>query len=222
MAYTDWTFINAGACAHTAQPYSISFPAPTVDSGAYARFVSVQPDTYSYYAGFVPAGLQYTGVPSTKAIRVQTYYALSNISVWPALIAKATPVPVGAGVSGYRLKRVNDQLIFETPGFFSQTLTSGLGTGWISLRMTVYPIATNIDRVICERESSPGSGTWSSAFSMSSGDITINGNLTPARYVAWGGSTKNGVIASSNGSVGDGYFLDKMQVALANVPAPLP
>lgn len=222
MAYSDWTFLSVGSNAQTAQPYGVGFTAPSVSSGSYARAIAIQEGLNSYYAGFVPSSAAFTGVPSTKAIRVQSFIRRSEANVWPSLAVKMTPGALGSNPSSYRITLEGYNLFFRAPNVYLPLTNSGVyGDSWYSFRITVYPIATNVDRVICEQESAPGSGVWSSSFPLASGDITINGNLNPNQLVPWGGSTRNGVFVGS-GNSGTTAFFDMLQVSLATAPVPIP
>lgn len=219
MAVADWTFstIN-GTGAHNAEPYGITIPAPDAESGSYARVITMSSTAVS---GFTPSDPAFVGVPTTKAIRVQCCWYLPNTSVVIRLGVKSTPsVNVSGWTDGYSVTNINNQLYFYAPGGFQVLLENQGSSTWHSMRITVYPLLANIDRVIVEKETFPGSDVWTSTFGLASGDITIDGNVFPARYAPWGGSTLNGIWAQGYGA--QTYFIDKLQVKLADVPVPIP
>jgi hypothetical protein len=225
MSFADWTFVTNGL-ASNAEPYAPSgvIPAPSIASGSYARIINGDGSSSSY-AGFVPSNASFTGVPATKAIRIQAFIRLNGSVGQFLMAAKYTPAGFNS-ISGYALgtnRSSAPSLFFRTPGSQTTLINSISIDVWYSFRMTVYPISPTVDRIICEQESSPGSGVWSSTFADGNGDITIDQSITPSQYVAWGGSTNNGVFGAGGylGSPGN-TIIDMMQVSLATVPVPIP
>ncbi len=221
MAVSDWTYLFSGGTTQNATIYGV-VPAPNGTSGGYARSITTPGN--QQFGGFIPSNVSFTGVPSTKAIRIQSFFRRNTSSTGFALSAKC--VSSNPFNTGYRLSMSPfnlNELVFVSPNSGGGTLLHTVSTNvWISLRMTVYPIGPTIDRIICEQESSPGSGVWSSTFSNGSGDFMIDQSVTPTRYVSWGGSTVNGIFAVNNGGANEITLLDMMQVSLANVPTPIP
>lgn len=227
MAFSDWTLVFNTSGSSSAQAYNLSLPQPTGSAGSYCRLLINNTVNGTGYSGFYPSDSAFTGVPSTKAIRIQSFMRMSA-GCYISLSAKITP-----GVSfqnstppGYHLLYNSNYLTFRIGGVSNSseldiTLSSTqLLNTWYSYRMTVYPISATVDRVICEFESSPGSGIWSSSFPAASGDIIIDKTANPNRFIEWGGSTRNGVFMSPFNS--NAAILDMMKVSLANVPVPIP
>lgn len=223
MAFADWTYLTNGL-ANNAEPYAPGgvLPAPSVASGSYARTINGNGSDV-FYGGFVPSSASFTGVPSTKAIRIQAFIRLNGNGPQFLLAAKCTPAGFN-NISCYAIgtnRGAANNLFLRLPNV-NQVLSNTISNDvWYSFRMTVYPIAPTVDRIICEQESSPGSGIWSSTFANGSGDRIVDQNLTPSQYLAWGGSTRNGVFGASYGGATGNTFIDMMQVSLATAPVPI-
>jgi hypothetical protein len=229
MAFTDWTFLS-NLSENVAEPYGFGLSSPEPTAGSFARAIrsNTTGSLTGVYGGFRPSDPAFTGVSSANAIRVQSFIYLGNTGGEPRkqLIVKQNPASTFAtdAANGYVLSLAGSQLSFRAPGQLI-TLASFATSSWYSLRMTVYPITPSVDQIVCERESSPGSGVWSSTFTNGSGIINIDNNLTPTRYIAWGGDRINGVFAATSTSFGTSWvaFFDKTRVSLSSpVPAPVP
>lgn len=227
MAFADWTYLTDGA-PQGAEAYGFGVPSPEPTAGSYARVINGTASTN--YGGFVPSNPAFTGVPATYAIRVQSFMyrvgaggpTLQGANGF--LCAKlALPFQTNQGYC-FGAGTDNNTLRYEGAGGFAKNLRAlgSIGSpSWLSLRMTVYPISDSIDRIVCEEESSPGSGVWSSTFPLGSGIIDIDKNVNPSRYVPWGGTRINGVFAKN--TTNTNLFLDKTRVSLSSpVPPPIP
>ena len=228
MAFTDWTFLS-NLSENVAEPYGLGLSSPEPTAGSFARAIrNTGPASGLAYGGFRPSDPAFTGVSSANAIRVQSFIYNAEATGAPRkqLIVKQNPAStfVTAAANGYVLSIEGSQLFFRAPGDLQIILASTV-TAWYSLRMTVYPITAAVDQIVCEQESSPGSGVWSSTFPNGSGIINIDNNLTPTRYIAWGGNRINGVFAATSTTFGISWvaFFDKTRVSLSSpVPAPVP
>lgn len=221
MAYADWTFEQNKGGVNSAQLYSGGFPAPIVSAGNYARSLNTVGGNDAY-AAFYPSNPVFTGVPSTKAIRIQSLINISSPTGY-MMIALFAKSDLNSNLSGYGLIRAGNSIIFQAGNLNAggaTTLENALSDTWVNLRMSVYPIGANVDRIICEKETSLGSNTWTSTFGLASGDITIDGGLTPSRYMPWGGTRKNGVgsfVNPSSFQPPNAGYIDLMSVSLADV-----
>jgi hypothetical protein len=230
MAFTDWTFLS-NLSENVAEPYAFGLSSPEPTAGSFARAIrsNTAGSLTGVYGGFRPSDPAFTGVSSANAIRVQSFIYNAAVTGDPRrqLIVKQNPASTFAtdAANGYVFGiEGNASIRFRAPGSLNILLATGV-VGWYSLRMTVYPITPSVDQIVCEQESSPGSGVWSSTFPGGSGIINIDNNLTPDRYIAWGGNRINGVFAATSTSFGISWvaFFDKTRVSLSSpVPAPVP
>ena len=229
MAFADWTF-RSNLSENIAEPYGFGLSSPEPTAGSFARAIkNTGAVSGASYGGFIPSDPAFTGVSSTFAIRVQSFSYNAQATGDPRrqLIVKQNPAsPFSGGANGYCLGLEDSKIRFSSPG--ASPLSIDLGSivlGWYSLRMTVYPITPLVDQIVCERESSPGSGVWSSTFPNGSGIVNIDKTLTPDRYIDWGGTRINGVFASTSQMFGIAWvaFFDKTRVSLSSpVPPPIP
>lgn len=222
MAYADWTFEQNAGGTNSAQLYSGGFPAPTASAGNYARALNTVGGNNAY-AAFYPSNPVFTGVPSTKAIRVQAMVRVNFPPTGYMQIALFAKSALNSNLSGYGLIRAGNSIIFQAGNLNAggaTTLENALSDTWVNLRMSVYSIGVNVDRIICEKETSIGSNVWTSTFGLASGDITVDGNLTPSRYMPWGGTRKNGIgsfVHPSSFQPPNGGYIDMLSVSLADV-----
>lgn len=237
MSQSDWIFETNSGGSNTAVAYlpNGTVPAPSVSSGSYARSLDLTNNSATY-CGFYPANPAFTGVPSSKAIRVSSYFRFSKPSgnlfevLHARLAVKHTPLSAQGGTgSGYwlGLKDNDAQLKLYSGNTELVTLRTVAASTWYSWRLSVYPISPTQDRLIAEFESSPGANDWSSTWPLGSGDYLVNappvGPSNPSIYVPWGGSTKNGVWKGQRANFGEYAFLiDMLQVQLATAPVPIP
>jgi hypothetical protein len=234
MAFSDWTFNGNGTTSfHSADPYQPAgtIPAPT-GGGSYCRIV--QTSDYGSAIGFKPSSSVFQDVPyspTPKAIRLQVmHYAPSYGSRIFHLAAKFTPsvADFADRSAGYCLC-TNQNAVYlrtsTTPGASPSQilLTNSLANAtWHSWRLTVYPVTSTTDRIIAERETSPGSGVWTSSWPNASGDVLRDSVNEPNQYIPWGGTNKsNGffIVNTTGGAMN--VRIDNLKVSLATVPVPL-
>lgn len=227
MATSDWIFSSNNSATNTAIAYAPagSVPAPP-GGGSYARSLGNGANVLAY-SGFYPSSATLSNVPyspTPRAIRVQCmHYAPTYNGSGFSLAVKCAPssADLNGQVSGYSLNvyGASGVVTLRRKNIDAVILQASNPAGaWYSWRLSVYPITATQDRVIAERETSPGSGVWTSTWSGGSGDIVATGS----DFVAWGGSnSRNGVWNVTQG-VNWRVFVDLLQVSLANTPVPIP
>jgi hypothetical protein len=213
MAASDWTYFyyydnSQAPILYT--PEGVTPPIPS--AGNYGRQL-----TSGYYGGHV-AGFRLTNpsfvnLPNTKAVRMQGYFRLtSNSGNFFGMTVKGTNDYGGGGYSlGFR--GGGPKIIFLDNAGNATDLGDSFGSvlqnTWYGLRIEVYPIGSAADRIICYKESSPGSNSWIKIH-----DVTILSS-NPA-YVPWssGRTMTFKSLESCNGIV------DLISVTLGNATPP--
>lgn len=218
MSAADWTIQQTGY--NSAEPYVSELPAPSPASGSYARGLYI-PNVVNYVYMY-PSSSSFSGVANTKAIRVSCYFrgaAGRDSSAVNMIFCKGNINGSDFDNFGYHLFWNEGSLVVRSNNVNLATLRSVSQNVWYSWRMSVYPISSGVDRIICEFESSPGANDWSSTWPSGSGDLYATGS----NFRAWGGSTKNGIgtwRGFSGGSLP--LYVDMLQVSLADTPVPVP
>ncbi len=224
MAYADWTFTQTSGTESVQLNSSLS--SPLTIGGVYCRRMAVTGSTQSDYSYLRLADAYSSGafinVPNTRAIRLEACMRLETATnnVSPAglwLLAKQSGAPsngtvnmscyrLGIGGNGSSLK-----IRFGSPGVFTDIQDASLAT-WYRLRMSVYPLGAGGDRIICERETTLGSGSWSTIL-----DTTISSSA--GNFVPWGATRTNGFAMTNANLAGTrAGFVDLFNAYVATAP----
>ncbi len=230
MAYADWTITLTGSGATESAVVNSGRSSPLTVGGGFCRRLTTasnaSENAFLRLSDAYSSG-NFVGVPSTRAIRVQ---AALRTSVNPGsgctaevlMVTKAPQTYSSTNIYGLGLRVVpggfgtgDPSIVLRTGGGSITSLTGVSLNTWYSLRMDVFPLGTGGDRIRCWRESVIGSGTWTLLY-----DTTIPSSS--GQYVAWGGSTVQGLVyqlnSSGNASSSSSAFVDLFQAYVATAP----
>jgi hypothetical protein len=85
---------------------------------------------------------------------------------------------------------------------------------WYSLKMEVTPLGASGDRIVCYRETSPGSEVWSSTIDGTVFDITVP--TASVDFAPWGNNNRNGISVAINDATT--VFVDNINFTTYNAP----
>lgn len=210
MAFSDWTyqgFLSNYEAAYLYVTGGIEKPVPS--AGDYGRQLASGAgggDT----ALFKLTNSSFLDLPNTKAIRMQGYFLVTNSGY--GFFGMSIKSSNYYGNGGYRLGfSSGPTVIFEKSNGSQTDLTSFFGSvslnTWYGLRMEVYPIGSTADRIICYKETSPGSNSWITIY-----DVTLLS--TDPGYSTWGSDR----LMTFRSSLATNGIVDMISVTLANVP----
>jgi hypothetical protein len=234
MAFADWDQVLNQASSTATLNSSLANPltigsdycrrlfADSQGSGGIAQGGATLKSTYASGAFY--------GVPNNRALRVQAYLRASNIGNANNSFCLGVKIPNGIGANliasaitaGYAFGlRGPTTVTLYTNQVATDLPDGGLGpislNTWYGFRLEVFPLGTAADRIMCYRESSPGSGTW----------VKINDEVISAasnRYVPWSNDRKTG-FSSVNRYISGGAtnaYIDLFDASLATAPTPIP
>ena len=221
MAFTDFQLTGTQASVlHGAAPLTTN---PLTTGGSYCRSITLATDAAAAKIYFTTSshGGAFYNIPSTKVVSGRACFRIENwnnnlyitIKDSTSFIGAAAVVPGGYkfGFRAYdiQLRGNNDALLLQT------SVNRSLST-WYSLRMDVFPLGAAGDRIICYKESAPGSGIWDSTIDGTLFDITVA--TADARYAAWGNNNRNGVHTSNSGNGPEAHYVDNMNFTVYNAP----
>ena len=235
MAFADWTALSGfNVTPQTGAAFlNSSLTNPLTIGSTYCRRFTGQHTGSVVGTSGISVASSYAGgalvnVPDSKAIRLQGYLRLESAQIannnsggWLGAKMPSNFVNSGAINNLYALGIKTTAT--GTPEFslmLNGGVTTSLGAAafaqWYGLRLDVFPLGAVADRLIAYRETSPGSGTWT----------TLSDTTVPSTgaYVSWGGNRKNGLFflqAQTYTAACIGYA-DLVTVAVGNAPAPIP
>lgn len=231
MAYEDWDQIAYGATSSTAILNS-SLSNPLTTGGDYCRRIATLSggQAYAQCGSTLKStydGGAFYGVPNNRALRLQAYLRVesTNSAANGFCIGAKMPNNIGSNSlaslasAGYALGLGGSLSVILYTNQSSVTLPDGaLGAvslnTWYGLRMEVFPLGTAGDRIMCYRETTPGSGVWTNIY-----DEVIS--AASSRYVAWGTDKKTGFCSFTAQYAGINAYIANVDFSLATAPTPI-
>jgi len=227
MAFTDFELTGSQSTVlHSAAPLTTN-PLTSSVAGAYCRSMTISADGRASKIYFTTSsyGGAFYNIPDTKVVSGRACLRIgSNSSDYnnnsfitikdsTSFVGAAYTVPGGYkfGLRGYRIVLVgNNNTILK------QTATNYTPATWYSLRMDVFPLGEAGDRIICYKETFPGSGIWESTFLGTTFDTTVA--AADPSYSAWGNNSRNGVHTSFSGNGPQPHYVDKINFQVYDAP----
>ena len=220
MAFTDFELTGTQATVlHSAAPLTTN-PLTSSVAGTYCRSMGDATNTVrKLYFTTSSYGGAFYNVPDTKVISGRACIRCNNSSAGGFITIKDSLNFTGsesADAKGYKFGLYfnairltgdnNVDLITNSSAYLDNT--------WFSFRMDVFPLGVLGDRIICYKESFPGSGIWDSTIGGTLFDITVA--VADAKYAPWGNNGRNGVSQTSD--AGSTYYFDSMNFTTYNAP----
>ena len=221
MAFTDFELTGTQATVlHSAAPLTTN-PLTSSVAGAYCRSMGdpIATGVSKLYFTTSSYGGAFYNVPDTKVISGRACIRCDNSSAGGFITIKdslnfsgsssapAKGYKFGLYFNAIRLTGDNNvDLITNSSAYLDAT--------WFSFRMDVFPLGVLGDRIICYKESFPGSGIWSSTIGGTVFDITVA--TADVKYAAWGNNSRNGL--SHTQEAGSKYYFDNINFTTYNAP----
>lgn len=223
MAFTDFELTGSQSTVlHSAAPLTTN-PLTSSVAGTYCRSMTISSDARAAKIYFTTSsyGGAFYNIPDTKVIsgraclRINSYNNNSYITIKDStsFVGAAGTVP-----GGYKfgLRSTNIMLVGNNNTVLKQSVTTYTPGTWYSLRMDVFPLGEAGDRIICYKETFPGSGIWESTFLGTTFDITVA--AADPSYSAWGNNNRNGVHTSYSGNGPEPHYVDKINFQVYDAP----
>jgi hypothetical protein len=227
MAFSDFDIFSASGASqstvlHSAPPLATN---QLSSGGSFCRQftgINTASATNKLYYKSSSYGGAFFNIPNTKVIsaravlRVEGATAIFIIAKDPSALNNTSQAQLG----GYRFGLESGNGLFSLYGSNGTALINSANTfnspsnTWHSLRMDIFPLGTLADRIICYRESSPGSGIWSNVVGGTTFDITVSNS--DGRFAPWLNNGKCGIVTTQLST--QKAWADNLQFYVQNAP----
>lgn len=216
MAFSDFDFNGTQETVfHSGPPLTTN---PLTVGGTYARRLAYNAQGGKIYYKTTAYGGAFYNTPNTKVLSLRAHVRKEgNAGIF--LIAKDSATFASSTITGYSFGIGNDLSVFLA-GNNNNLLNTGANAigiaynTWISLRMDIFPLGALGDRIICYKETAPGSGVWSNIINGFTFDVTVN--TADSAFVPWSNNGRCGIYRDA--ASGADIYIDNLNFTTYNAP----